>query len=102
MTDVIALIVWLVLLALAVPYVRRAKHPRAKTLAATMLFVLLFFLVSSALFFGFSRLLVALGRDDALDSAGWASVFLALVFVPAFLFARWMIKRPPWDRPAPK
>ena len=46
MTDVIALIVWLVLLALAVPYVRRAKHPRAKPLAATMLFVLLFFLVS--------------------------------------------------------
>ena len=64
--------------------------------------MLLVFLVGSALFFGFSRLLVALGRGDVLDGVKWASVFLVLVFVPAFLFARWMIKRPPWDRPAPK
>ena len=64
--------------------------------------MLLVFLVGSALFFGFSRLLLALGLGDVLDGGGWAGVFLVLVFVPAFLFARWMIKRPPWDRPAPK
>lgn len=102
MTETFALAIWLVLLVLAVPYVRRAKHPRSKTLAATMLFVLLFFMVSSALFFGLSRLLVALGRGDALNNALWSLAFLALVFVPAFVFARWMIKRPPWDRPVPK
>lgn len=102
MTETMALILWLILLALAFPYVRRAKHPEAKTLAAFLLFVMLFSVVAGTLFFGLSRIAVGLGLASDLANPVWALPFLALIFAPAFLFARWMIRRPPWNRPVPK
>lgn len=102
MAETLALITWLVLLALAFPYVRRAKHPEVKPLAAFLLFAMLFSVVSGSLFFALSWLVLQLGWAPALADASWALLFLALVFVPAFLFARWMIKRPPLNRPVPK
>lgn len=38
MTETLILAIWLILLALTFPDVRRAKHPRVKTLAAFLLF----------------------------------------------------------------
>ena len=102
MTETLALIIWLILLVLAVPYVRRAKHPQVKTLAAVLLFVMLFSVVSGSLFFALSWIAVVTGRASALSNAFLALLFLALVFMPAFLFARWMIKRPPLNRAVPK
>jgi len=102
MTETLALAIWLILLAIAFPYVRRAKHPRSKTLAAFMLFAMLFSVVSSVLFFALSWIAVAAGLALALTSFFWALLFLTLIFLPAFLSARWLIKRPPWDRPVPK
>lgn len=102
MTETLALITWLILLAFAFPYVRRAKHPEVKPLAAFLLFAMLFSVVSGSVFFALSWLVLKLGWAPALAGAFWALLFLALVFVPAFLFARWMIKRPPLNRPVPK
>jgi hypothetical protein len=102
MTETLALVIWLILLALAFPYVRRAKHPETPTLAAFMLFVMLFSVVGATLFFALSWLAVKAGWALALANPVWALLFLALVFAPAFLFARWMITRPPWNRPVPK
>lgn len=102
MTETLALVIWLILLALAFPYVRRAKHPRVTSLAAFMLFVMLFSVVSGSLFFALSWIAAAAGWASALAKVWWAGVFLALIFVPAFLAARWLIKRPPLDRPVPK
>jgi hypothetical protein len=39
MTETLMLAIWLILMALAFPDARRAKHPRVKTLAALLLFV---------------------------------------------------------------
>lgn len=102
MTETLALAVWLILLALAFPYVRRARHPDTPTLAAFLLFVMLFSVVAATLFFLLLAIAAQAGWGDALARPYWALPFLALVFLPAFLFARWMIKRPPWNRPVPK
>ena len=102
MTETLAFAIWLILLALAFPYVRRTKHPRVKTLAAFMLFVMLFSVVSATVFFVLSWVAAAAGWASALTNVLWALLFLALIFVPAFLAARWLIKRPPLERPVPK
>lgn len=102
MNGTVVLAVWLILLALAFPYVRRIKHPKTPALAAFMLFVTLFSVVSATLFFALSWIAVKAGWAAALADPVWALAYLALVFVPAFLSARWMIKRPPWNRPVPK
>jgi hypothetical protein len=102
MTTTVALAIWLILLAFAFPYVRRARHPDTPTLAAFLLFVMLFSVVSATLFFLFSGIAVKMQWSAALAEPGWALLFLAAVFAPGFLFARWFIKRPPWNRPLPK
>lgn len=102
MKETLAIVVWLALLGLALPYVRRAKHPDVKPLAAFMMFVILFSLVGALLFLALSWLALETGRAAALGHPLGALVFLALVFLPAFLLARWVIKRPPLNRPLPK
>jgi hypothetical protein len=102
MTEILALAIWLILLGLALPWVRRAKHPRVRPLAAFLLFAMLFSVVSGSLYFALLWIALAVGWAPMLANALGALVFLALVFVPAFLFARWMIKRPPLERPPPK
>lgn len=102
MTETLALVIWLILLALAFPYVRRIKHPQTPAFAALLLFAMLFSVVAGTLFFGLSWIAVRAGWASALANPVWALLYLALVFAPAFLFARWMIKRPPWNRPVPK
>ena len=99
MTEALAFAIWLILLALAFPYVRLAKHPRVKTLAAFI--VMLFSVVSATLFFALSWAAAAAGWTSALTNVLWVLLFLALIFVPAFLAARWL-KRPPLERPVPK
>jgi hypothetical protein len=97
MTEILALAIWLILLGLALPWVRRAKHPRVRPLAA----FLLFSVVSGSLYFALLWIALAVGWAPVLAKAPGVLLFLALVFVPAFLFARWMIKRPPLERPPP-
>lgn len=102
MQEILAIAVWLILLALAVPYVRRTRHPDVKPLAAFMMFIILFSLVGGLLFLTLSWLALETGQAAALRHPLGALVFLALVFVPAFLLARWVIRRPPMNRPVPK
>jgi len=101
-TRILALIVWLLLLAIAVPYVRRVKHPETPTLAAAMLFVTLVSVISGSLFFALGWAASSAGWAHALGDPVFAVVFVAIVFLPGFLVARWVIGRPPWNRPVPK
>ena len=93
------LILWIVLMLSAIPYVRRARHPRARPLAAYMTFVVLFSVGAIVMY---SALLLLLDWTDRLD---WlhrplgAAIFLALVFIPAFLLGRWQLKKPPRQVP---
>lgn len=102
MKETLAVVMWLILLALALPYVRRAKHPDVKPLAAYMMFVIVFLLVGSLLFLALSWLALEIGLAPALSDPLGALVFLALVFLPAFLTGRWVIRRPPLNRPIPR
>jgi hypothetical protein len=102
MVRTIAFLFWLFLLALSVPYVRRVKHPETQTLAAALMFVMLVSVISGSLFFALGWAAISLGWAHALADPLWAVVFVAVVFLPGLLFARWMIRRPPWNRPVPK
>lgn len=93
------IILGIALMLLAIPYVRHAKHPRAKPLAAYMVFVTLFS-VGAIVMYSFLLILLdwSVGLDLLQHPLG-AAIFLALVFVPAFLFGRWQLKKPPRQIP---
>ncbi|NDP49551.1 MAG: hypothetical protein GZ085_14420 [Sulfuriferula multivorans] len=98
-TQSLGIILWFVLLLLAIPYVRRAKHPRTKPLAAYMVFVTLFSVGAAVMFSVLLMLLSGYGGLDALHNVPGAALFLVLVFVPAFLLGRWQLKKPPRQVP---
>lgn len=98
-TQSVGIILWLVLMLLAIPYVQRAKHPRAKPLAAYMVFVTLFSVGAAVIFSVLLMLLSGYGGLDALRHVPGAALFLVLVFVPAFLLGRWQMKKPPRQVP---
>ncbi len=88
------LILWIAFLVLAIPYVRRARHPLAPLLAAYLVFVGVFSLCAALLFVTLARVLVGLDMTAWLERPVGAAIFLALVFVPAFLIARWQLRQP--------
>jgi hypothetical protein len=73
-----------------------------QTLAAFMIFVMVFSLVASLVFLVLSWLALETGLAPVPSHPLGALVFLALVIPPAFLVARWQIRRPPLERPLPK
>jgi quinol-cytochrome oxidoreductase complex cytochrome b subunit len=90
-----------ILMALAFPYVRRAKHERARTFAAYLLFIAIFALASAALYVLLGTLLVAFDLAGLIERPVGAVLFLAALFIPAFLIARQQIRRPPHRRVSP-
>jgi len=98
-TQAVGFMVWITLMLLAIPYVRYAKHPHSHVVAAYMVFVILFSVGAVVMY---SILLSVLSWMDALDYLHHplgAVIFLALVFIPAFLLGRWQLKKP--SRQAP-
>jgi hypothetical protein len=92
---IVALALWAAFLIAAVFYVGRARNPRIRPLAAYLIFVTIFTLASFAVFAAILFLLEALGQLGALDNPLAAAVSLVLMFIPAFLVARWQIRKPP-------
>ncbi len=93
------LAVWMVVLLLAVPYVRAVKHPATNLLAAWLIFAFVFSVAGAVLFALLSALAVALNAVGWLETLGGTVLFLALVFAPAFALARWLAARPPAPQP---
>lgn len=93
------LVLWGLLLALAVPYVARIRHPASKPLAAYAIFVVVFSVASVLLFLALWQIAGALGIAPMFESAPGAVLFLALVFVPAFMAASWQARKPPQRAP---
>lgn len=94
------ILLWLALLLLAAPYVRRVAHPSHKGLVAYLIFVVAFSAAAFVVFAVLSTLLVLLGRGDILLTPLGTVFFLLVVFLPAFLLARRLVRRP--ARPAPR
>ena len=95
----ITLAIWALFLIGAIPYTRRIRHAEARPLAVYLMFVILFTGVSSGLFALFSLLLAAFELSSTLVEPIGAAIFLILVFVPAFIVARWLARRPPRRAP---
>jgi len=100
-TFVAFFLIWIAFFILAVPLVRRIRHPDQRPFAAYLIFVSLFTLVAGLLFALFSWLAVVLGLAPALERLLPAIVFLLLVFSPAFWVATWQAAKPRWRRPPP-
>lgn len=96
-----SIVIGLVILAVAFPYVARIRHPEQKLLAAYLIFMSVFGASSVVLFSLFGWLAVRLGQAAVLEQTGPALLFFVLVFVPAFAFATWLARKPPWRQPPP-
>lgn len=92
---VIALAVWLAFLVGAVFYTRQARHPQVRPLAAYLIFVMVFTVSSFVVFATVTLILQVLGQTGALSHPAGAVLFLLVVFIPAFLLARWQLRKPP-------
>lgn len=98
---VTAIGLWLLLLVVAVFYVRWARHPDSKPVAAYLIFVVVFSAAAFVLFNFFVLLLRAAGFTDALSHPVGSAVFLLAVFLPSFLIARWQLRKPPMGNRRP-
>ncbi|MGA9575877.1 MAG: hypothetical protein WBS20_18185, partial [Lysobacterales bacterium] len=85
-----------VLLAAAIPYVMRIRHPKQKPLAAYLIFVLAFAVTYAVIFNLLALMANVFGLGAALDDILPALIFLFLVFVPAVFLATWLARKPPW------
>lgn len=99
MWEVLGILVWLVFLLLAMPYVQRAKHPDAQSVAAYMVFIILFSAMAVVMYSLWLLVLGSLSAVSLLHHPLGAAIFLAMVFAPAFLLARWQLKKPPRKMP---
>ncbi len=92
----ITIVLSLLLLAAAYPYVMRIRHPEQKPLAAYLIFVSVFIVAVMVLFSLFAHMASALGLGAVLNDLLPALIFLVLVFAPAVGLATWLTRKPPW------
>ena len=97
----ISIVVGLLLLVLAVPYVARIRHPEQKPLGAYLIFVSLFAVTAALLFAAFATLADRLGVTSVLENPVAAMLFIVLVFTPAIALATWQTRKPPLRRGPP-
>lgn len=96
-----AIIVGVAILAAAVPYVARIRHPEQKLFAAWLIFVFSFGAAAFILFGVMSWLAVQLNMGATLDNPAAAALFLLLVFAPAVALGTWQARKPPWRQAPP-
>lgn len=97
----IGLVAWLMLLAVAVPFVARIRHPDQKPLAAYLIFVTVFGVAAIVLFSMLGWFAILLGFGAVLENTGPALVLTALALLPAVLLAIWQTGKPPLRRGPP-
>ena len=90
-----------VVLAAAIPYVARIRHPDQKLLAAYLIFVSVFVTATVVLLALLGWLASHLGLSPLLEDTGPALIFLALAFLPALALATWQARKPPWRQRGP-
>lgn len=96
-----SLIVSVVLLIAAIPYVIRIRHPQQKLLAAYLIFVSVFILCCATGFYLAAILINWLEPGATLAEPVPLLLLVALVFVPAVTVATWLARKPPWKQGPP-
>jgi len=95
------ILIGIVVLAAAVPWVMRIRHPDQKPFAAYLVFVSVFLLTAVLVFSLLTWLLALTDQGQLLAEPLGAVVFLVLVFVPALALGTWQARKPPLERPPP-
>ena len=90
-----------VILAAAIPYVARIRHPDQKPLAAYFIFITVFVTAAGVLLTLLGWLASRLSLVPLLGGTGPALLFLALAFLPAVALATWQARKPPWRQRGP-
>jgi hypothetical protein len=96
-----SILIGTVILAAAIPYTARIRHPDQKPLAAYLIFLTVFVTSAVVLFSLAAWLATRLGLAARLDQPALALVFLVVVFVPAIALATWQAAKPPWKQRGP-
>lgn len=91
-----SMLIGIVILLAAIPYVARIRHPKQKALAAYFIFVSVFVASATLLFNLFAWLAYRLELGAELSRPAPALLFLALIVVPAIVLATWLARKPPW------
>jgi len=89
-------VIALALLAGAIPYAARIRHPDQKPLAAYLIFVFVFAIAAAVIFTLLAWLITTLGFGSSLEHPVAAAVFLFVVFAPALALATWQARKPPY------
>jgi hypothetical protein len=98
----IGMLAWVAVLVASMPYVNRIRHPDQQPVAAYMIFLFAFLVSTAALYGVLSLLLGMLELSPLPDKIPGTISILLLVFVPAFLTARWLASKPPWRHTLPR
>lgn len=96
------IILAVVILVVALPYVARIRHPSQHLLAAYLIFTSVFFVTAMILFSLFGWIAARLDLAGYLSEPGPGLILLMLVFVPAFALASWQARKPSWREGPPK
>jgi hypothetical protein len=97
----ITVLVGLGIMLVSMPYVHYIHHPQQTFLAAYLIFILAFILAAVVLFMLLGWLAALLNLGAGIGNTSRLVVFFALVFVPAFAFASWQARKPPWRSQPP-
>lgn len=99
MIELVPILVALIVVAGAVAFAIRFRHPEQKPLAATLIFLTAFG-AGTIVMFNLASLVFAWVGVDQMLGHGLVTILLVLVgLVPGFLLATWLIRRPPMRSP---
>ena len=76
-------------------YCRKARHPQTQPLAAFLIFAIVFAVSAFSAFAAIVLLLRAIDKAALLNEPVISALFLVFVLAPAFLIARWQVRKPP-------
>lgn len=99
--GIFSILIAVMVLVAAIPYVARIRHPEQRAIAAYFIFVTVFVASAAVLFSMFTWLAGELGLLAELGRPGPALLFLVIVFLPAIILASWQARKPPLRRGPP-
>ena len=99
--DLTTVLIAVLLLAAAAPYVAWVRHPLQRPFAAYLVFVTVFAVAAVVLFVLLAWLIQALGWAAALGPWGHAALLVVLGVLPALAVATWQARQPPSRRRPP-
>lgn len=93
---------WIVFMVLAVYISKKFRHEDSPALAAYLIFVTVFTVTSFIIFMTLTSFIQYFGMAHELTKPLFGTLFLFVVFGPAFLLAALIVRKPPRQRKLPR